>query len=294
MVADVNTKNAQEVESEVLEIYRSLFPTADPSVVSRAFLWVNQCFNGRYADYQPIDARYHDLEHTLQGTLCLARLLHGRHQTETTPSLTDHWFELSLLAILFHDTGYLKKKEDTEGTGAKYTMTHVSRSADFAQAFLEEKRYSPESIQAVRNMIRCTGVNADLGSIPFQSEIERTLGFALASSDLLGQMAASDYVDKLPILHMEFAEALAHDRQRASRLGAYDSPEALIRNTPSFWENYVLRKIDDDFGKLYRFLNDPYPDGPNPYLERIQKNLERIQREFPPASPHSSPPASGS
>ena len=58
-------------------------------------------------------------------------------------------------------------------------------------------------------MIRCTGVNAALSVIPFQSEMEKVAGFALGTADLLGQMAAEDYVDKLPILYAEFAEAAA-------------------------------------------------------------------------------------
>jgi hypothetical protein len=278
MFAPVDTRIPQEVEGQICSIYRSLFPEGDSSFVSRAFDWAKQCFSGHYADYQPIDARYHDLEHTLQGTLCLARLLHGRHSAGAKPAITQHQFELVLLAILFHDTGYLKKRSDTEGTGAKYTVTHVARSADFAREFLSTKGYARADLAAVGNMIHCTGVNADLRSIPFSSDLERTLGFALATADLLGQMAARDYVDKLPVLYLEFAEAVQHDGRKAALLASYDSPEELVRNTPSFWQNYVLPKINDDFGKLYRFLNDPLPDGPNPYLQRIQKNLERIQQ----------------
>ncbi len=283
MFAQVDTRIPHEVEGQVRSIYRTLFPEGDPAFVPRVFDWASQCFRGRYADYLPIDARYHDFEHTLQGTLCLARLLHGRQSAGAKPLLTQQLFELALLAILFHDTGYLKKRGDTEGTGAKYTLTHVARSADFAGEFLATKAYAPADVEAVRNMIRCTGVNADLPSIPFQSEIERTLGFALATADLLGQMAARDYVDKLPILYLEFAEAVQHDGRKAARLSSYDSPEELMRNTPSFWHNYVLPRITDDFGKLFLFLNDPLPDGPNHYLQRIQRNLERIRQQVSPA-----------
>ena len=35
----------------------------------------------------------------------------------------------------------------------------------------------------------------------------RIVGFALGTADLLGQMAAPDYVDKLPVLYDEFVEA---------------------------------------------------------------------------------------
>ena len=72
---------------------------------------------------------------------------------------------------------------------------------------MSEKGFGPADIRAVQNMIRCTGVNANLSVIPFQSEMEKMAGFALATADLLGQMAADDYVDKLPELYQEFAEA---------------------------------------------------------------------------------------
>ena len=35
-----------------------------------------------------------------------------------------------------------------------------------------------------------------------------------------------------------------------------------MRSTQGFWEHFVLPKINDDFRRLYTFLNDPYPDGP--------------------------------
>jgi hypothetical protein len=278
MLDPVDTRNPNEVESQVRSIYCKMYPDADQGFVPRAFAWAAECFSGRYADYQPIDARYHDFEHTLQGTLCLTRLLRGRQAAGAKPEVPLRQFELALLAILFHDTGYLKKRDDVEGTGAKYTVTHVARSADFADEFLQKQGYAREAIDAIRNMISCTGVNAILQRIPFHDELERMLGSALATADLLGQMAARDYVAKLPILHLEFAEAVQHDGRRAARLAAYGTAEELTRHTPTFWQNYVLPRISGDFGGLYRYLNEPYPDGPNPYLWRIEENLASIQQ----------------
>ena len=138
MLRPVDTRIPGAVQDRVQAIYRSLFPRADDAFVPQAFQWAGQCFAGRYADYQAIDAGYHDLEHTLQGTLCLALLLQGRHAARAQPTLSARMFELSLLAILFHDTGYLKKRGDGEGTGAKYTLEHVGRSVVFAGQFLEQ------------------------------------------------------------------------------------------------------------------------------------------------------------
>jgi hypothetical protein len=277
MSAHVDTRKPHEVEAQVRSIYQGLFPAGDAAFVARAFEWAVECFGGKFAGYQPIDARYHDFEHTLQGTLCLARLLQGWHAAKAKPEVTQHGFELALLAIFFHDSGYLKKSDDTKGTGAKYTVTHVDRSAAFARELLSAKGCAAADIESVRNMIHCTGVNADLAAIPFRDELERALGCAVGTADLLGQMAAPDYVDKLPLLFEEFAEAIRHDGPAAARLAVYRSADELVLSSPSFWENYVLPKINNDFGKLYVFLNDPYPGGVNPYLQAVERNLTRIR-----------------
>src|SRR5581483_4151686 len=177
MFPPVITKDPMAVEAEVQGVYLAMFPRGDTRFVPEVFEWAIGCFTGRYAGYQPIDALYHDLEHTLQGTLCMARLLRGRHLAKAEPELTERFTQLGLLAILLHDTGYLKRNGDHAGTGAKYTVIHVQRSADFAAELLGEKGFSAAEIKAVQNMILCTGVNASVEEIPFQSELERITGY---------------------------------------------------------------------------------------------------------------------
>jgi hypothetical protein len=277
VLQQVDTRIPSQVEDQFSDIYQRLYPDREAGFVPRAFEWAQRCFSGHYADYQPIDAKYHDFEHTLQGTLCLARLLAGMRAAKSQREIPRRIFELCLLAILFHDTGYLKKRSDTEGTGAKYTPIHVMRSVAFAREFLGAKGFTEADLRSIENMIRCTGLNVDLESIPFQSDVERTLGYAVGTADLLGQMAARDYIDKLPVLYLEFAEAARYDPD--GRFAQYHGPEDLIRKTPGFWQNYVRPRINEDFGHLYIFLNDPFPEGPNPYIDAIQKNLERLNHE---------------
>jgi len=278
MYPPVVTKDPTAVQVEAQAASRAMFPNADVLFVPRVFGWAIECFTGHYADYQAVDAPYHDFEHTLQGALCLARLLRGRHAAGAHPQLTPHLFQLGFLAVLLHDSGYLKKRGDDEGTGAKYTVTHVARGVEFAARALGDKGYGPADIRAVQNMIRCTGVDAALSVIPFQSEMERIVGHALGTADLLGQMAAEDYVDKLPTLYAEFAEAARFSEDKAHFAGMFSSAEDLMRKTPAFWEGYVQVKLNRDFGGLHRFLNDPYPHGPNHYLERIEANMARLRQ----------------
>jgi len=287
MFRAVDTRDPDAVHDEVRAIYAAMFPDGDPRVVPRAFGWIRDCFEGRHPGYRPIDARYHDLEHTMQGTIGLAQLLQGRHAAGVEPVLTAREFELGLLAILFHDTGYLKRSDDHEGTGAKYTAIHVERSAAFANEFLAAKGYSDGDVFAIQNMICCTGVQVDLPALRFRNEIERTIGYALGTADLLGQMAADDYLEKLVVLYDEFAEAEKFPGAPLPAAFHFPSADALMRSTQGFWEHFVLPKINDDFRRLYTFLNDPYPDGPNSFLQRIEGNLARLRQQLAASGPAS-------
>ncbi|KAB2647756.1 MAG: hypothetical protein DVB33_08335 [Verrucomicrobia bacterium] len=281
MFPQVVTKDPTAVKADVEAAYLKMFPQGDRDFVALIFGWAEECFAGRHADYQPIDARYHDFEHTLQGTLCMARLLSCRHATHAQPQIPQHLFELGLIAILLHDTGYLKRRDDASaGTGAKYTATHVLRSLEFAHQLLTEKSFSDADICSVQNMIRCTGIDAFLGSIAFGNAAERVLGYALGTADLLGQMAAEDYIEKLPVLYEEFTEAARYDRGHTGFISKFGGARDLMQRTPTFWRDYVLPKLDKDFAGLHRFLSDPYPNGRNYYLERIEANMKRIKDQL--------------
>lgn len=276
----MDAANPTWVAGEVQSIYLELFPEGDPLFVTRSFGWANDCFHGARQGYQAVDARYHDFQHTLQGVLCMARLLHRRKLAGAEPVISQSVFEMGILAILLHDTGYLKERDDTEGTGAKYTLIHVDRSTQFARNLLAEKGFSEKQIQTVQNMIHCTGVQVALDQIPFSSQEERIVGYALGTADLLGQMAASDYVQKLPVLFEEFDEALKYQQGKMSWIGLFSSAEDLLRKTPIFWEKSVLPRLENQFGGLYRYLSCPYPDGRNEYLERIESNIARLRGLF--------------
>lgn len=277
MPIDVDTKDINAVCRECDRIYRSIYEDADAEFMTWACGWFRFIFSGQYKDFLPIDVPYHDKEHTMQGLLCLARLLHGRCEAGADPHLPKRSFELGVLAILMHDTGYLKHHDDVDGTGAKYTLIHVERSRKFAKGFLFEQGCTPAEIEAVQNMIQCTATDVKISDIPFASPLDRTVGCALATADLMGQMSADDYVDRLPHLYAEFMESYEYFGERASRL-YYHSTDELISNTPQFWESYVKPKLEEGCDGLYRYLATPYPDGENVYLERIRANIEKAAR----------------
>src|SRR4030043_160277 len=183
------------------------------------------------------------------------------------------------LRLLFHDTGYIKTENDIEGTGAKYTFTHIQRSAEFAGLYLPQLGFDKYKISAVQNIIMCTGVKIDYTKIPFNSDEERTVGYALGTADLLGQMSANDYPEKLPILYREFEEAYLyegieklHKREAILSKSVMD----LIRKTPYFYEVIVLRRFKN-MGSMYKYLSYHFKDSRNHYIEAIEENIRKIK-----------------
>jgi hypothetical protein len=79
-------------------------------------------------------------------------------------------------------------------------------------------------------------------------------------------------------INTEFAEAAAFSGDKNHVVASFSSGSDLIQKTPAFWESTVKAKLTRDFGSLHRYLNDPYPSGPNEYVERIEANMARIKQ----------------
>jgi len=273
----VDTKNPAAVAAFVEKKFAEMYPDASLLWLETIFRDIEQLFSGRHPDYAAVDLRYHDLEHTLQATLCLVLLLEGRHHAGVEPRLNARQFELGLSAVLLHDAGYLKLRSDTVGTGAKYTFCHVLRSCAFAASYLPTLGANDYEVEAVLGAINCTGPTKEISRLRFREPFERVIGCALATSDYLGQMAAADYPDELEILFHEFKESDDYIHLPPSRR-AFKTIDELIERTPIFWKKFVQPKLESDFQAVYRFLARPYPHGPNPYLVAIEKNIEKIKQ----------------
>lgn len=280
MFPDVNTQDWNAVEREVEGIFRRLFKEGDFVPIHQTFVDINQLFAGHYPGYQSCDMRYHDSEHSLQATLAMARLLEGMDQAPDGMALAPRHFTLGIHAVLMHDTGYLKLRGDLEGTGAKYTMTHVGRSAEFANRYLRSRGYPARDREAVEHMIQSTGFFVDMTKIPFHSEPEQMLGYALGTADLMGQMAAPNYLDELGNLFEEFQECVQRQGPAADVLATYCSAEDMRVRTPQFFRGHVMRMLTVQWGNVYRFLDRPLGSGKNPYLDAIAANIRKVDPSF--------------
>lgn len=238
------------------------FSGAKPALVPPVLTQVEALFAGRYPGYVGCDMLFHDLTHTCDATLALLRILDGHLQRGNAQRLTARDVEVTTVAALLHDSGYFRESTDTIGTGAKYTLVHVARSVEFAAKLLAAYGLTAEEKQLVRVAILCTGLNVDTARLDFRDERERFLGYALGTGDMLGQLAAPQYPDRLPGLYLEFVEG---------GVPGYDSATDLMAKTRQFWNTHVQQLLETQWHGVYRELVDHY------YQQSIELNLQRIE-----------------
>jgi hypothetical protein len=277
-LSEIDFYNTRDARRLVRERYQRLFNGADDTFIDEYMDAVEDLFTGRYPEYLAMDTAYHDITHTLQATLCLVELIHHRQHSEATPQITADDFRRALVAVLFHDIGYLKTVDDTEGSGAKYTHLHEQRSCEFSRAYLEPRDWPEDDIRFVENLIGSTGPSADLTKIEYRSEIERVLGQAVCTADYIGQMSDPNYPDRLEILFNEFAESYRY-RGIPPDEWPFASYEALLRSTPDFWGKFVQRKLDVECGGVWEHLEHPVT-GENPYMDSVERNLAAIRERI--------------
>jgi hypothetical protein len=250
-----------------------MLPEASSALIEEVAALVDRLFAGDHPDYQKADLQYHNLQHTLLATQCFIDLAAGRVEHGATPLFDPREFSLGCVAILMHDSGYLKKRNDVTGTGAKYTASHVERSCALAAWFLPGLGVTSTELDTVLNAIRCTGINSQIGQLTFPSDVARLIGCMVATADYLGQMADPEYPEKLPALFAEFEEANDFNQVPADKR-MFRSAKELMAKTGGFWNFFAMPKLEGDYQGVYRLLSRP--DGTNPYLEAVEANLVEI------------------
>ncbi len=226
-LADLVAMNSpQAVLNEVKTTLTLISPAFDQDPVTRAFEKALCLYEGRYPGYQACNTEYHDFRHITDTFIAMARLIHGA--TVTGEAFSDRYIIVGLIAALYHDVGYIQEEQDRQGTGGKYTYTHVKRSMEFLQRHGSEHGLCDEEIAAGCTMIHCTDLAVDIAVISFPSHSVELLGKMLAVADLIAQMADRIYLEKLLFLYQEFREAKVSEFKNEldllhKTLGFYDS-----------------------------------------------------------------------
>lgn len=264
----IDIHDPDAVIEEILETVTMVFPNFDFSTFKKVSDDIIRLFNGRYPGFRRCNVKYHDLDHTMAVTLAVTRLLHGA--AESGCPLTEKDFDMGMISALMHDTGYIQRVEDKEGTGAKYTLTHIGRSIDFIETyFRDDTRYGNE-IETYKAILACTGVFLKVREIRFPSANSAILGKILGTGDLLGQMSDRLYLEKLHHLYHEFEEG---------GVTAFSSPLDLLDKTRGFYQT-VLARFAEDFDSVHLHARQHFRTrwgiDENLYITAIEDNMAHL------------------
>jgi hypothetical protein len=277
----VNVEDPQRVRDAVLALFAARYPGSDFTSLARAFDDLQALFEGRFPGYLACDTLYHDVRHTLDMTLAMARLVDG-HERVCAPSerLGPRRAALGVLVAMLHDTGYLRRADESHvANGAVFTKVHVSRSAEFAAAYLPQIGFGAEAGLAAR-LVHFTGYEMDLDEIEVARPHERMLGWMVGTADLIGQMSDRMYLEKCrDFLYAEFVWAnIARERfADGHEVVRYASAADLMVKTPGFYEHVARARIEKKLGGADRFAEAHF-DGPNPYQSEIERNIRFLRQ----------------
>ena len=267
-VADmVRTTDPAAVAAEVIRVARRLYPNAPAPALERAFADADRMYRGAHRDYQPCDTEYHDIQHVLEVTLAMARLMDGyqRGGRNGYPEISKDLFLVGVLAALFHDFGYLRRRNDHKHRyGAEYTLTHVSRGANFLRTYLRELGVEERLAQAAAALVHFTGYERAVESIRLGDGTLRRMGNMLGTADIIAQMSDRCYLEKCrERLYPEFV---------LGKLPGFSSADDLVLKTPRFYEG-ACKRLDDKLGRSYEYAAHHF-SGPNLYMDTMRKTAE--------------------
>lgn len=258
----------QNIFKEVKTITSLLFPNFDFTLVSSTYHDIIKLFNGEYVGYQKCDTEYHNLRHTQECLLEMARLIHGASLNGVSFSEKD--VILGLISAILHDAGYIKTNKEVGGTGGKFTLVHIDRSIRFMTKYLVQRDFASKDVQFCKNCLKCTGLTVEINKIRFLSFENELMGKILGTADLMGQMSDPNYLIKLPFLFNEFKEA---------GITLYVDEFDLIEKTPGFWE-FTKDRFKNDLGGMDRYLRDHFRVrwGIDRDLDReaVEKNIDYL------------------
>lgn len=276
----VNITDPDSVKKEVCTIYLDLYPDASTRVLERAFRNVASLYRGTYPGFLHCDTWYHDLQHILDVTLAMARLMDGYERARrSTDPLGDELFRFGILLALLHDCGYIRNRKDSRHrNGSEYTQRHVARGAQFLRRYFPKVDMAHLAPVASR-VIHFTGYEVPVENIRVPSPIFRLIGNLLGSADIVAQMADRCYLEKCrDRLYPEFV--LGGIARRRNPDGTeevlFASADDFVIKTPAFYKG-ASRRLNEKLGAVYKYAETHF-GGQNLYLEEVDKNIRFAEK----------------
>jgi hypothetical protein len=286
----IDTTNPDSVQREVKRMYTELYPRTPTSLIACAFDDCARIYDGADPAYHACDTGYHNLQHTLEVALAMARLMDGYERSaHRLEPIGGRRFALGIISALFHDIGYLRHRNDTRHqNGAEYTLSHVSRGARFLEPYLAAHGL-PDLAPIAAKLIHFTGYERPIESIELPHPMYRSMGNMLGTADIIAQMADRCYLEKCrDRLYPEFvAGGLAAAGQAPAGQAAagesdalpstqFASAEDLLLKTPSFFLS-AEHRLAQPLGRAFEYARTHF-GGQNLYLDAVLKNVEYARR----------------
>lgn len=278
----INVSSPHSVRRAVGELFNALYPASSFDAVWLAFHDFERMYGGSDPDYHGIDTSYHDMQHSLDMTLALARLVSGYESSvPQRDRLGPERAMLALIAGLFHDAGYLRHKiRDSSSTnGAEFTRTHVTRSGLFLERYLPRvglERFTP----VISRIVHFTGYEMSLDRIELADPKDNIIGHLLGTADLVAQLADRCYLEKCrDRLYPEFVlGGVALEAGEDGTAVRYRSGRDLLAQTLKFYQGSVHLRLEHGFNGAYRHFEPFFGGEQNPYVLFIRKNLSFLAR----------------
>jgi hypothetical protein len=280
----VKTTDSGAVNGEIDRIFLDLYPQASTTAMDRAFSDAAAMYRGELPGYLPCDTAYHDIQHVLDVTLAMARLIDGYERSRVgTEPMGESLFQLGVITALFHDCGYIRTEDEINyRNGAEFTMVHVSRGAEFLKHYLPRIGLA-EHASVAADLIHFTGYERPVTTIQVPSLTYRLLGNLLGSADIIAQMADRCYLEKCrDRLYPEFVDGgIAQKRQPNGDMQViFSSGEDLLAKTPGFYAG-ANKRLTQDLNSGFSYAEHHF-GGQNLYIEGVEKNMrfaELIRQE---------------
>ncbi len=278
----VQVSNPASVRNAVHELFSEAFPGMSSDKLWLAFYDFERLFTGRYPGYNGCDTTYHDMQHSLDMTLAVARLIVGYERSvEPADRLGASRAQMAVVTALFHDAGYIRHEvRDKDFTnGAQFTLYHVSRSADFLRRYLPELGMSAD-VGVSSMIVHFTGYELDLDEIELDDPRDIICGHLIGTADLIAQMADRCYLEKCrDRLYNEFVVGgvAVENAKPGEYVVRYKSGKDLLKKTPAFYQQVTRERLNDKFNRAYRYAEVLY-GGQNPYIDAIRTNITHLVR----------------
>ena len=268
----VRTTDVAAVAQEVRNLYVDLYRKSGADSLEQPFRDFEALYSGEYPGYRACDTGYHDVQHVMDVTLAMARLLDGYQRVGREP-LNERLFRLGVVLALYHDCGYIRRSNDTRHrSGAEYTLTHVTRSARFLRSYLPV--IGMADLAAVgAELVHFTGYETPVERIRVEQPVHRVLGNLLGSADIIAQMADRCYLEKCyDRLFPEFLlGGIARRKTSEGEQVIFESAADLIAKTPGFYKG-AAKRLDVVLEGAYRYAENHF-GGRNHYMEAVEKNI---------------------